>query len=194
MCRLSLVFPARGDLLYHFLFRHQRREITNVFELGIVTNFTDVPSSMGEGGTPGASLRGWRDYFPLAQIIGADIDRRLLFNKDKIATYYVDQTHNADIAALWQALSSTSFDIMIDDGLHTCEANAVFMENSFHKLGPGGYYIIEDIILSPDNLDNFEKFFHTFGGVASGALIRLPLFGVDNCLALFVRDEVTLTP
>jgi hypothetical protein len=180
-------------LLCHFLFHHRRREITNVFELGIGTNFTDVPSSMGEGGTPGASLRGWRDFFPRAQIIGADIDKRILFTDDRIATYYVDQTNKVDIADLWKTLSSTSFDIMIDDGLHTCEANAVFMENSFHKLSQGGYYIIEDIILASDNLTNFERFFRTLGGVASGALIRLPIFGADNCLALFVPNEVTLT-
>ena len=38
------------------------------------------------------------------------------------------------------------FDIIIEDGLHEFYANVCFFENSIHKLGPNGYYIIEDIL------------------------------------------------
>jgi hypothetical protein len=38
------------------------------------------------------------------------------------------------------------FDIIIEDGLHTYEANVCFFENSIHKLNYDGYYIIEDIL------------------------------------------------
>ena len=37
------------------------------------------------------------------------------------------------------------FDIIIEDGLHTFEANKCFFENSIHKVKRGGIYIIEDI-------------------------------------------------
>lgn len=174
-------------MLYHFLFHHRRSEIQNVFELGIGTNFMDVPSSMGSGGTPGASLRGWRDYFPFAQIIGADIDKRILFAEDKITTYYVDQTSKVDIIDLWESIGPTAFDIMIDDGLHTFEANTTFMQNSVHKLRENGFYIIEDIIMSPDNLNSFDAFFRRVGDNMSGVLVKLPAFGynTDNCVAIF---------
>jgi hypothetical protein len=39
-----------------------------------------------------------------------------------------------------------SFDIIIEDGLHTFEANVCFFENSFHKLSDNGIYVIEDIL------------------------------------------------
>ena len=40
---------------------------------------------------PGASLRAWRDYFVKADIYGADIDKKILFNENKIKNFYVDQ-------------------------------------------------------------------------------------------------------
>jgi hypothetical protein len=37
---------------------------------------------------------------------------------------------------------------MIEDGLHTFEANVCFFEYSIHRVKPNGYYIIEDILFS----------------------------------------------
>jgi hypothetical protein len=37
-------------------------------------------------------------------------------------------------------------DIVIDDGLHTLEANTSFLEGSLGELRPGGTYVIEDIL------------------------------------------------
>ena len=36
-------------------------------------------------------------------------------------------------------------DIIIEDGLHTFEANITFLEESLTQLRPGGIYITEDI-------------------------------------------------
>ena len=44
------------------------------------------------------------------------------------------------------------FDIIIEDGLHTFNANVCFFENSIHKLKSGGYYIIEDIVITEKHL------------------------------------------
>jgi hypothetical protein len=172
-------------LLYHFLFRHSRREIRHLFELGLGSNFTDVPSNMGSSGTPGASLRAWRDYFTHAQIVGADIDTRILFSDGRITTYYVDQTSADAIRKLWDSLQDVSFDIIIDDGLHSFEANSLFLQNSFYKLRPAGYYFVEDIELADQNIKRYDNFFSKFG--QSGALVRLPSVAnnYDNCLALF---------
>jgi 23S rRNA U2552 (ribose-2'-O)-methylase RlmE/FtsJ len=97
--------------------------------VGLGTNFTDTPSNMGERASPGASLRGWRRYFPKAQILGADIDSRILFSEDRISTFRVDQLSDHTIDILWQKLSNDEFDIIIDDGLHTFEANTRFFRN-----------------------------------------------------------------
>jgi hypothetical protein len=129
---------------YEILFLPIKYTAKNIFEVGIGTNYTDVPSSMGELGVPGASLRMWKEYFPKANIYGADIDERILFEEDRIKTFYVDQLDPEVIAKMW-SLMPQSFDLIIDDGLHRPDANITMLENSFHKLNKNGMYIIEDV-------------------------------------------------
>ena len=152
-------------ILYDALFGERRREVRNVFEVGIGTNFTDVPSSMGHAGVPGASLRGWRSYFPNAQVVGADVDQRILFSEPRIATYHVDQLWEDSIKDLWSKLGDMEFDIIIDDGLHTFEANSLFMSSSIHKLAKDGFYILEDIVIYQYNLEKFDAYFNEFGSL-----------------------------
>ena len=45
-----------------------------------------------------------------------------------------------------------NFDIIIEDGLHTFNANVCFFEHSIHKLKSNGYFIIEDILHYEENL------------------------------------------
>jgi hypothetical protein len=101
---------------------------------------------MGTFGRPGASLRGWKTLFPKATIFGADIDRNILFNESRIKTYYCDQTSADSIKELWQQADlREGADIIIEDGLHTFEANTCFLENSLQHLRSGGVFVIEDI-------------------------------------------------
>jgi hypothetical protein len=101
---------------YERLFSHCRGSISSVFECGLGTNNPDIVSNMGVKGRPGASLRVWRDYFPGASIYGADIDREILFEEDRIRTLYVDQTDPQSISEMWSSVSRSSFDLIIDDG------------------------------------------------------------------------------
>jgi hypothetical protein len=116
-----------------------------VFECGLGTNNPDFQSNMTVDGMPGASLRVWRDYFKNAQIYGADIDKDILFQEDRIKTYYVDQLNTPSIEAMWKKIGMQNFDIIIDDGLHTTDANINLFINSFNKLKKNGIYIIEDV-------------------------------------------------
>lgn len=127
------------------LFGHCREHVRNVFECGLGTNDPEKPQSMGAAFTPGASLRVWRDYFPNAHIWGADIDTTILFQDERISTFGCDQTDPAQIAALWAQIPDVQFDLMIDDGLHNLQAGSTLLENSLHRLKPGGLYIIEDV-------------------------------------------------
>ena len=132
--------------VYHALFKDMQAKELRVFELGLGTNNVNVPSNMGPEGRPGASLYGWAEFFPKAKIFGADIDRNILFQNERIKTYYCDQTNPTEINKMWNHEDlKENFDIIIEDGLHTYEANVCFFENSIHKLNAGGYYIIEDI-------------------------------------------------
>lgn len=141
--------------VYDVLFSKMQKDNIRVFELGLGTNNPTIPSNMGINGRPGASLRGWAEYFENAQIFGADIDSNILFNEDRIQTFYCDQTKPSIIKNMWNSPElSDNFDIIIDDGLHKFVANLCFFENSIHKLKKGGYYIIEDILKEEEHLFN----------------------------------------
>lgn len=122
------------------------RSVSDLFELGVGTTNTTIRHNMGVKGTPGASLRGWRTFFPEAQIWSADIDRDALIQEERICCFEVDQTDATSIGQLWAKPElPASFDVMIDDGLHEFDANCTFLENSLHRLTPGGVYVVEDI-------------------------------------------------
>jgi hypothetical protein len=145
---------------YYSLFNHFKDDVKLVFECGLGTNNPDFQSNMTVDGMPGASLRVWRDYFKNAQIYGADIDKDILFQEDRIKTYYVDQLNTPSIETMWKNIRIHNFDIIIDDGLHTTDANINLFTNSFNKLKINGIYIIEDVhILELNNImEKLKKF------------------------------------
>ena len=133
--------------LYQLLFNNIKNNNLNIFELGLGTNNTDVAYNMGPSGKPGASLKAWKEFLPNSMIYGADIDKEVLFNEDRIKTFYCDQTNSEVIKDMWDSedLKNIEFDFIIDDGLHEFDANITFFESSLHKLKVNGYFIIEDL-------------------------------------------------
>lgn len=154
LCRIMTSYGSdKGDhhnhnytTVYSVLLEAFRDRPVKVFELGLGTNNPEIPSSMGINGRPGASLRAWREYLPDADVYGADIDRTVLFEEGRIKTFYCNQLDPMSIADLWsQPNIRAGVDIIIEDGLHTFEANTSFLEGSLEHLRPGGIYIVEDI-------------------------------------------------
>ena len=142
---------------YSEIFFHKRNDIKNFLEIGLGTNDTSVLSNMGSNGIPLASLRAWRDYFKNANIYGADIDKNILKNEDRIETFYVDQTDPITIKEMFKNIGEKKFDIILEDGLHEYNANICFFENAIEYLEPNGTYIIEDIYYKDQ--DKFIKYF-----------------------------------
>jgi hypothetical protein len=142
--------------LYSALFSDRRYESIRVLELGLGSNNLNVLSNMGVFGAPGASLRGWRELFPNALVYGADVDRGILFEEDRIKTFYCDQLDRSSVRELWSRPDlRDGTDIIIEDGLHTLEANLSFLEESLQHLRPNGFYITEDI--GGDCLEEWRK-------------------------------------
>lgn len=143
----NLTVSHNYTTIYSKLFKELRDQPIELFELGLGTNNIDVPSNMGVNGRPGASLYGWSEFFPKAEIYGADIDNHILFNTDRIYTFWCDQTDPDSICELWghEEIRDKQFDIIIEDGWHNHQAQICFFENSIHKVKDGGYYIIEDV-------------------------------------------------
>ena len=143
--------------LYGLLFEPHRNDVKLIFENGIGTNNLVFESNMGLQGLPGASLRAWEEYFPNAEVFGADIDESVLFSEGRIVTCQMDQLSSESIANYFGNIKRYDFDLIIDDGLHTFTAGVCLFENSFTFLRSGGTYIIEDVT-QKDKL-NFLKYF-----------------------------------
>lgn len=180
--------------IYSVLFREFRDRTLRIFELGLGTANPNFAFNMGPDAQPGASLRGWREVFPDATIYGADIDREILFDEDRIKTFYCDQLDSDSIRDLWaQPALQGGIDIIIDDGLHTFEANTLFLEGSLEQLNPGGVYVIEDIFRGTiesrwrQQLDVYSKRWPTF----EFAMVELPNSrnDKDNNNMLIIRRE-----
>jgi len=88
-------------------------------------------------------------------------------------------------------LVDAEFDVIIDDGLHTFEANSLFMSNSIHKLAKNDLYIIEDIVTNSQNLERFDSYFRASDSL-HGFLIQIPhkTNQRDNCVACFRRSAM----
>jgi hypothetical protein len=150
--RLKEVFDKHGsdkatEHDYHRIYGAILREgdwVRSVLEIGLGSNHEDVVSHMGRAGRPGASLRAFRDYLPNAMIYGADVDRRILFEEERIKTFFVDQTDLSSFDALGQRVDR-NFDLIVDDGLHSPNANIAVLAFSLKRLKPGGWIVIEDI-------------------------------------------------
>ena len=127
-------------ILYHQLFEDLRDKPIRIFELGLGTQNVNILSAMHSTYVVGASLRGWAEYFPKAKVYGADIDHEIIFEEPRIMTYFCDQTNPYIIKTLWDHKElEEPFDIIIEDGLHTFDANVCFFENSIHKVKKGGF-------------------------------------------------------
>ena len=145
------------SLYYSEIFSSRKDIVKNFLEVGLGTNNTNIPSNMGPNGKPLASLRAWKDYFQNAEIYGADIDRDILKNEERIRTYFVDQTSPISISEMFKNFNVDKFDIIIEDGLHEYNANISFFENAINYLSEDGIYIIEDIFYK--DIKKFEKYF-----------------------------------
>ena len=112
-------------------------------EIGLGTNNPALVSTMGKHGRPGASLRAWSEFLPNAIIYGADIDRDILFQEERIKTAYVDQLEAATFNDL--GFGVDHYDVVIDDGLHSIGANLNTLLFGLDHIRPGGWVVIEDI-------------------------------------------------
>lgn len=116
-----------------------------ILEIGLGTNDPSLISSMGAKGKPGASLRAFRDYLPAGRVFGADIDKAILFEEDRIKTGWVDQTALSTFHELREGFGSPSFDLVVDDGLHSTEANLNTLLFWRETAASGGWLVVEDI-------------------------------------------------
>jgi hypothetical protein len=179
-------------LFYYSIFKDIKNNHLRIFELGLGTNNTNIKSNMGSNGKPCASLYGWRHFFQNSKVFGADIDKNILITFPNIKTFYCDQTNPEIIKQMWEEpLLNENFDIIIEDGLHTFDANVCFFENSIHKLKENGYYIIEDIHDSNINLfyNKIKEWKNVYPNLSFNFVLNAYMSRNDNNL-LIIHYEI----
>lgn len=160
--------------VYSSLLGSFRETPISLCEIGIGT-MTNGPSNMnGYGDTqiymPGASLRAWRDFFVNAKLIlGVDIARDCMFREGNIETMLASSLDRKQVSEGLTAMGNPRFDVIIDDGLHTVDANTKTFFNFEPYIKNSGVYIIED--LTKENAKMVAS--NIRNGVGSRYLLRI---------------------
>lgn len=129
--------------LYYEMLKDRRETVKKVLELGIGTR-----GRMGRRAVPhyvtGASLYMWRDFFPNAQVYGADFLGTALFEAERIKTFFCDERKAEDLAAVIEQ-TGPDIDLFVDDANHwgCCQVFACL--NLMPMLDKDVLYIIEDV-------------------------------------------------
>jgi len=133
-------------VFYSFIFNKLgENSKLNILEIGMGTNNPNIVSNMGIYGRPGASLYAFREYLPNSNIYGADIDKDILFESDRIKTSFVDQMDSITLHELANKFGNIKYDLIIDDGLHSIGANFNTMLFALNNINEDGWVVIEDI-------------------------------------------------
>lgn len=130
----------KAEHLYHKVYEPflegKRTEELNILEIGIFK---------------GASLASWHDYLPNSNIYGLDIFTRLkpedipVLGRDRVHWLNIDTTSSEVSNSLKSVWGDIKFDMIIDDGLHTPEANGKTFLNLIEFLKDDGAFFIEDV-------------------------------------------------
>lgn len=135
---------------YYKLFKDKRQEVKKVLEMGI-GYFPGMPEKtvifdprLQRQYHRGASLYMWRDFFPNAQIFGADNHPETLFEDDRIKTFLCNEIKKEDIMGLIINTGS-DIDLFLDDGNHNSRRQIFLAKNLLPLLKRDVIYIIEDV-------------------------------------------------
>jgi 8-demethyl-8-alpha-L-rhamnosyltetracenomycin-C 2'-O-methyltransferase len=125
---------------YYDYFSPMRQTVKKVFEFGIGNRRIKYAIPHYQ---MGASLRMWRDFFPNAQVYGADYAKGSVFSDERITTYYANEDIKEDIEGLVEKIGS-DIDIVIDDASHHVAQQIFLFKTLMPLLQKGVIYVIED--------------------------------------------------
>jgi hypothetical protein len=148
LCKLALKYfadkcPQLNHMytpFYYEFFSPMRNSIKKVLEVGVGNN--SIKKVFPEY-RPGASLMMWRDFFPNAQIYGADMAREAIFEEDRIKTFYCNEFKKESIEALVEK-TGTDIDFVLDDADHHMDRQIFLFNTLMPLLKKDVIYIIED--------------------------------------------------
>jgi hypothetical protein len=135
---------------YHHLYSYilnclGKHNTLNILQIGIEQNI--------DTSYIGASLRAFQEYLPFSRIFGADINNNILLSDERIRTSFVDQLNFETFFTLQNTFADPTYDLIIDQGLHSIGANLNTLIFALKKINKNGWIIIEDI--GPSFLENW---------------------------------------
>jgi SAM-dependent methyltransferase len=114
---------------YAPLFAPLKTEPINILEIGV---------------SGGASLKLWEAYFPNANIVGLDINEKMLsMSRPRVEVLMVNTGVPLRLQQFMEA--GRKFDVIIDDGSHVLEDVVLALDHLWPAVKPGGLYFIEDL-------------------------------------------------
>eukprot|EP00439_Symbiodinium_sp_Y106_P053382 s2072_g7.t1 len=167
----------------------QPLKVQRLLEVGLGTQNPDSLSSMaglGPGFRPGGSLRAWRDYLPQAFIYGLDVmPDAMVRGEARVRTALADSANEGHVASVMKSWGFASapgpgtprgvFDVVVDDGLHSPEAQIATLGSLWPWLKRGGIFVVEDI-------NDGKPMLQRASAAIEGIVGKAPYFFVDNFL------------
>lgn len=156
--QISLGYKSdKGSVYHNYLeiyekyFSKYRTTLTNFLEIGL---------------WEGESLRMWRDYFEVGNLVGADILDLSHIKLPNTQIHICDQSNREQLDSL-AAKTYNQFDIIIDDGGHMMHQQQITLGTMFKYLKSGGVFVIEDLHTSgnpaytrPGDTDTLQMLHH----------------------------------
>jgi len=137
-------FQKVGVSFYDF-FQNVKNNPMNILHIGMKSKHIDI--------------RYIKNYFPNSTIYACDEDDTILFQEERIVTFYLDQ-HKPRVIQRQLCDKNIEFDIIIDYGLESFETRWKTLKILFDKLTKTGTYVIRNIgdgVLDAINKDLFTK-------------------------------------
>ena len=122
--------------VYEKEFEPLREKSINILEIGIFK---------------GTSAKAFVEYFPNATIYGIDLFQRMnpeqvdILQHERVKWIKGSSLSRDIIKQIKNTWPNTKFDIVIDDGKHTPEANAITFQNISPFVKDTGIYFVEDV-------------------------------------------------
>jgi hypothetical protein len=134
---------------YEKLFAPMKNEKINFLEIGIF-----------DSRFPCASVKMWDAYFTNAEIYGIDFQSKAEIEckfAENIHIFIVNQAIRSEMEKFVHQ-AQVSFDVIVDDGSHLDGHQLGSLGILFPRLKPKGYYIIEDVHVTPHTVEVFDGF------------------------------------
>ncbi len=139
----SVRFCHRYTYLYDLLFSPLRNSKIRFLEMGLAIGGPDTAGGRTDRHVDSPSVGMWTDYFSEAEIYGFDISDFSHMQSPRFTFLQGDSGSVDDLKKL--ADLAPAYDIILDDASHASFHQLLALRVLWHKVVPGGLYIVEDL-------------------------------------------------